>query len=228
MVDKPGYYLEYYPGQRNGTDAPYLATAMMPDYAHKVEGSKLYRESIIKSVEGSLQRVGTDYFDVVHCPHGAVAPEELDIPEIYETFAELRKQGKVRFLGVSSHTNPARILRKATQLGTYDVVQAAYNVVNGGYMDQPLADAAAAGVGFIGMKVAMAVATHHKPLQPVPQWRIDKINRVIAGDMKAPMKAYLWALQNPNVSMVVSNLWDETFIRENLSLAGKKVDFQPA
>jgi aryl-alcohol dehydrogenase-like predicted oxidoreductase len=228
MVDKPGYYIEYYPGQRNGTAAPYLATAMMADYAHKVEGSKLYREAIIKSVEGSLQRVGTDHFDIVHCPHGAVAPEELDVPEIYETFAELRKQGKVRFLGVSSHTDPARILRKATQLGTYDVVQAAYNVINGGYMDQALADAAAAGVGFIGMKVAMAVATHHKPLQPVPQWRIDKINRVIPGDMKPPMKAYLWALQNPNLSMVVSNLWDETFIRENLSLAGKKVDLQPA
>jgi aryl-alcohol dehydrogenase-like predicted oxidoreductase len=228
MVDKPGYFMEYYPGQRNGTDGPYLATAMMQDYAHKVEGSKLYRDSIIQSIEGSLQRVGTDHFDVVHCPHGAVAPEELEIPEIYETFAELRKQGKVRFLGVSSHTDPARILRKATQLGTYDVVQAAYNVINAGYMDQALADAAGAGVGFIGMKVAMAVATHHKPLQPVPQWRIDKINRIIAGDMKPPMKAYLWALQNPNVSMVVSNLWDETYVRENLSLAGKKVDLQPA
>ena len=113
-------------------------------------------------------------------------------------------------------------------LTSYDVVQAAYNVINGGYMDQALSDAAAAGVGFIGMKVAMAVATHHKPLQPVPQWRIDKINRIIPGDMKPPMKAYLWALQNPNVSMVVSNLWDNTFIRENLSLAGKKVDLQQA
>jgi hypothetical protein len=27
---------------------------------------------------------------------------------------------------------------------------------------------------------------------------------------------------------VNSNLWDETFIRENLSLAGKKVELQPA
>lgn len=228
MVDKPGYYMEYYPGQRNGIAGPYLATAMMQDYAHKVEGSKQFRQMMIDSLEGSLKRVGTDYFDIVHCPHGALAPEELEIPEIYETFAELRKAGKVRFLGVSSHTDPARILRRATQLGTYDVVQAAYNVINGGYMDQALSDAAAAGVGFIGMKVAMAVATHHKPLQPVPQWRIDKINRIIPGDMKPPMKAYLWALQNPNVSIVVSNLWDNTFIRENLSLAGKKVDLQQA
>jgi hypothetical protein len=41
--------------------------------------------------------------------------------------------------------------------------------------------------------------------------------------MKAPMKAYVWALQNPNISAVISNLWDEQFVEENLSVAGMKV-----
>lgn len=228
MVDKPGYFLEYFPNQRNGIAAPYLANAMMRDYAHKVDASKEFRAFIRKSLEGSLQRVGTDVFDVLHCPHGASTPEELDIPEIYETFAELRKEGKVRFLGVSTHNDPARIVRKAAQTGLYDVVQCAYNVINGGYMDQALAEAADTGVGIVGMKVAMAVATQYKQHQPVPQWRIDKLNRIIPGDMKAPVKAYLWALQNPNVSCVVSNLWDETHVRENLSVAGRRVELQYA
>ncbi|MBC8166748.1 MAG: aldo/keto reductase [Bryobacteraceae bacterium] len=228
MVDKPGYFVDYYPGQRNQIAPAYLANAMMQDYANKVEGSKQYREFIITSIEGSLKRIGADSFDVLHCPHGACTTEELDIPEIYETFAELRKQGKVRFLGVTTHTDPAAILRKATALGFYDVVQGAYNIVNAGYMDQALQEAHAKGVGFIGMKVAMAVATHHKALQPVPQWRIDKINRIVPGDMKPPLKAYMWALQNPNVSAVVSNLWDETHVRENLGCAGKKLELQPA
>ncbi|MGH9630627.1 MAG: aldo/keto reductase [Bryobacteraceae bacterium] len=227
-IEKPGYYIEYYPGQRNQIEPTYLANAMMQDYSHRVEGGKEYREFMLKSVEGSLKRVGTDYFDMVMCPHGACTPEELDIPEIYETFAGLKKQGKVRFLGVTSHTDPAGILRKATGLGHYDAVMAAYNVINGGYMDQAVRDAAAKDVGFIGMKVAMAVSTHHKPLQPVPQWRIDKVNRIVPGEMKAPMKAYLWALQNPNVAGVISNLWDDSFVRDNLSLAGKKVELQPA
>ena len=46
--------------------------------------------------------------------------------------------------------------------------------------------------------------------------------------MKPPLKAYLWALQNPDISAVISNLWDETFVKENLSIAGKKVELQPA
>jgi predicted aldo/keto reductase-like oxidoreductase len=95
-------------------------------------------------------------------------------------------------------------------------------------MDQPLREAHAKGLGFIAMKAAMAVATHHKQLQPVPQWRIDKVNRIVPGDMKPPLKAYMWALQNPNVSAVVSNLWDETYVRENLGVAGKRVELQPA
>jgi hypothetical protein len=73
------------------------------------------------------------------------------------------------------------------------------------------------------MKVAMAVATHHKPLQPIPSWRVDKVERIVPGDLKAPLKAYLWALQNPKITAVISNLWDEQFINENLSVVGKKV-----
>jgi hypothetical protein len=42
------------------------------------------------------------------------------------------------------------------------------------------------------------------------------------------MKAKLWALQNPHIAAVNSNLWDENFVRENLSLAGKTVELQRA
>jgi aryl-alcohol dehydrogenase-like predicted oxidoreductase len=227
-VDKPGYFLEYYPGQRNAIKPAYLSAAMRADYGHKVEGSAQFRDAMMTSVEGSLKRVGTDYFDIVMCPHGALAAEELDSPEILQTFETLKKQGKVRFLGVTSHTDPAGILRKATALGHYDVVICAYNVINGGYLEHAINEATGKGLGVIAMKVAMSVATHHKPLQPVPQWRIDKVNRIVPGEMKAPMKAYTWALQNPNLTAVISNLWDETHIRENLSVAGKKVELNPA
>ena len=111
---------------------------------------------------------------------------------------------------------------------SYEGNDVAYNLINAGYLDQAIIDATAKDVGVIAMKTAHAVATHHKELQPIPQWRIDKINRVIPGDMKAPLKAYLWVLQNPHISAVNSNLWDETFVRENLSLAGKKVELHPA
>jgi aryl-alcohol dehydrogenase-like predicted oxidoreductase len=226
-VDKPGYFYIYWPGQERSMDPSYLSTAMMEDYAHLVDESKKFREAIIQSVEESMQRVGTDYFDLVMCPHGANCPEEVNIPEVFETFDDLKKQGKVRHLGVSSHNDPAGVLKAAAANGNYDVAMVAYNVANEGYLDDAIRQAHQSGMGVIGMKVAMAVATQHEELRPLPAWRGEKLNRLIPGDdMKLPVKAYLWALQNPRISAVISNLWDEQHVRENLSVVGKKVDLK--
>jgi aryl-alcohol dehydrogenase-like predicted oxidoreductase len=228
-VEKPGYYLTYFPNQKRGFDLAYLRVAMMsmPEYARRVEGSARLREFMVESLEGSLQRVGTDHFDIVMAPHGANAPEDLT-PEIAEVFQQLKQQGKVRFLGVTSHNDPAGVLRAATAAGHYDVVMMAYNVINGNALEEPIRQARARDVGVMAMKVAHAVATHHKPLQPIPDWRVAKVERIVPGSDKPPVKAYLWALQNPNIAAVVANLWNETHVRENLAVAGRKVELQPA
>lgn len=225
-VDIPGYYLTYWPGQERSMDPSYLSNAMVADYAHLVDGSKGFKDYIKNSLMGSLERTGQKYFDLLMCPHGANCPEEVQIPEIYQTLEELKKSGLVRYLGVTTHNDPAGVLRAATASDQYNVVMCAYNVINGGYLQEAIKEAKQAGLGIIGMKIAMAVATHHKKLQPLPKWRIDKVNQIVPGDMKPPMKAYLWALQNPNISAVISNLWNETFVDENLSLAGQKVELQ--
>jgi aryl-alcohol dehydrogenase-like predicted oxidoreductase len=200
---------------------------MAADYAHKVEGSPKFKEFILQSVEDSLKRVGTDYFDILMCPHGAGSYEEVQIEETFTTFEQLKKEGKVRFLGVSTHNDPAGVLRAARETGLYEVAMVAYNIINGGYMEREIELAKQSGMGIIAMKAAMAVATQHKALQPIPEWRIQKVERIVPGDMKPPVKAYLWALQNPNISAVISNLWDEQHVNENLSVVGKKVELMP-
>lgn len=227
-VEQPGYYLTYFPGQPRQFEPAYLRVAMMRDHAHKVEGSRELRRYIEDSLAGSLQRLGAEHFDLLMCPHGATTPEELRSPEIFETFEGLRRRGLVRFLGVTAHNDPAGILRAAVETGRYDAVMMAYNVINGGYLADAIREAHAKGVGVIAMKAAHAVATHHKALQPVPNWRVEKIHRIVPGEAKAPVKAYTWVLQNPHVSAVISNLWDEAHVKENLGIAGKKVELQPA
>ena len=221
-VDKPGYFVKYWTGQDTAMDGTYLSNAMMKDYGHRVEGSAAFREKIVSSLEGSLKRTNFGHFDILMCPHGADSPEEVQIPAIYDTFEQLKRDGKVRFLGVSTHNDPAGVLRAATASGQYDVAMCAYNIVNGGYLEDAIRQAYAQGMGIIGMKVAMAVATHHDAIKPIPQWRIDKVDRIVPGDLKPPLKAYLWALQNPHISAVISNLWDEQYVNENLSVVGKR------
>lgn len=63
------------------------------------------KEHIIKSVEGSLRRLRTDYVDILllHRPDTLMEPEE-----VAAAFDELESSGKVRFFGVSNH-NPMQI-----------------------------------------------------------------------------------------------------------------------
>lgn len=58
-------------------------------------------QHIIKTVEGSLGRLRTDYVDILllHRPDALVEPEE-----VAAAFAELHRSGKVRYFGVSNHT----------------------------------------------------------------------------------------------------------------------------
>lgn len=61
----------------------------------------LKRESVINECEGSLKRLGVDCIDLyqMHWPE----PDE-DIEEGWSTLVELKKQGKVREIGVSNHS----------------------------------------------------------------------------------------------------------------------------
>lgn len=63
------------------------------------------KEHILKSVDGSLQRLNTDYIDILllHRPDALMEPEE-----VAEAFDTLKKAGKVRCFGVSNH-NPMQI-----------------------------------------------------------------------------------------------------------------------
>lgn len=227
-VDAPGYYLTYFPGQAGSIEGTYIRSAMLAEFGERVEHDPALKAFVTESLEGSLKRLGVDHVDILHCPHGADGPDDARSPLVVEAFADLKRQGKVRFLGVTAHNDPAGVLRAAADAGSFDVVMMAYNVINGGYVDEAVRHAASKGLGLIAMKSAHAVATHHKRLQPVPEWRVRKVERIVPGDLKAPLKAYLWSLQNRRIAAVVSNLWDETHVRENLALAGKTVELQPA
>lgn len=228
-MEIPGYYIIYWPGMERQPDGVFLSDAMMDEYGEKVEANPGFKKMIIRSVEESLKRTGTDYFDVLHCPHSATSPTELKNPYIIETFNELKKQGKVRYLGFSTHQNMAALLNSAIGTGIFDVVMIAYNVINYGFLDHIIRKAKENGIGIIAMKAAMAVSTPYPPDQvPVPEWRIKKLNQIIPQEMKLPVKAFLWALQNPDISAVNAGMLNEEMLIENLSIVGKKVVLRPA
>ncbi|ULT58340.1 aldo/keto reductase [Neobacillus drentensis] len=63
------------------------------------------KEHIIESVDGILERLNTEYLDILllHRPDPLMEPAE-----VAEAFEELHTSGKVRYFGVSNH-NPAQV-----------------------------------------------------------------------------------------------------------------------
>jgi len=219
----PDYVCDYFDGQRPELPEATRANVMEKRYGRQIDRGKNYRQLILDSVDESLRRIGTDHLDLLMCPHGASTAYELvNYPEIFEAFETLKKSGKVRNLGVSAHTNPAAILRAAVKAGRYSVAMVAYNVVNHRYVDEAVAEAAKADLGVIAMKVARPVFSGRKNGKPDDPARVQLADAAVPGPMKVPHKAYIWALRNPRVSAVNSEMVNAQMVRENLPLAAAK------
>jgi aryl-alcohol dehydrogenase-like predicted oxidoreductase len=217
-VDRTDYFLSYFNGQSEQMDPVYLSNVMVEEYGERVEGSPVFEKMIFDSFEASLKRLQTDHVDILMCPHAACSPEELNNPYIHSAFEKLKKQGKVSYVGFSTHNDPARVLSSAIESGKFDVVMLSYNIVNHGFLDHLIQDAAGEGIGIIAMKVAKVLRGDN-----TPAWRQAKINHLIPGDLAPAAKCYLWALQNPYISSVISEMMTENELNENLALAGQKI-----
>lgn len=111
------------------------------------------KEKFIKLTEGSLKRLKTDYVDIVYI-HSVHNVEELDEEGAFAAMEQLKKDGKARASGISTHESMAEVINKVVDDKLCDVVLTSINVSMAD--DTALLDAidraAAAGIGIIAMK----------------------------------------------------------------------------
>ena len=225
----PDYVCDYFPAQRSELEASALANVMAKEYGPRIDRDKNYRQLIVQSLEDSLKRLGADHVDLLMCPHGACSPYELlNHPEIFEAFDKLKQQGKARYLGVSAHNDPAGILDAAVEAKVYSAAMVAYNIVNNRYVARSLERAKKAGLGVIAMKAARPVHNGRNNGTVDDPRRVRMIEEAVPGTLKTPQKAYLWALRNPNLSAVISEMVNADMVRENLPLAAPKPPAGPS
>ncbi len=96
------------------------------------------KEGALADLDKSLQELGTDWVDIWYL-HSKNSPSEIT-DELIEAQEIAKKQGKIRFAGVSTHTGQKEILPWMAQKGAFDVVLVAYNYT----MDAGMALAVAA------------------------------------------------------------------------------------
>jgi predicted aldo/keto reductase-like oxidoreductase len=110
-------------------------------------------DNLFKQLETSLKRLRTDYVDILYL-HSCYSPQMATYEPLMNALVKAKKQGKARFIGISTHKNEPDVIRAAVDTGNYDVVLTAYNFVQE-YRDEvkkAIQYAAEKGVGIVAMK----------------------------------------------------------------------------
>ena len=159
------------------------------------------KSAIFREAEESLRSLQTDHVDL-YLLHSVDKPAELANEEAREALAQLRKDGKVRFLGVSTHA-AVEVLDAVAQDKDklFDVVLVRYNFKSPKAVKEAIARAAAAGVGIVAMKT-QAGGYKTKEL----------------GDISPHQAALKWVLQDTNVSTAIPAMVDLQQVEEDTAV----------
>jgi len=163
---------------------------------------------ILAELDTSLKELQTDHLDV-WLLHGLGAPAQIS-DELVEAQRKAKQQGKVRFIGVSTHTLPAIVDRVIeTKL---EVVQAQYNFASAAEWGPALDKLHQAGVGLVAMKVMARVGGRGRrggaDAPPAPPARPANF---------APA-ALKWVIKNPVIATTVPSMTDIDQLEQNFSV----------
>jgi predicted aldo/keto reductase-like oxidoreductase len=160
---------------------------------------------IAASLDDSLKRLGFDYVDIYYL--GSVGKRDPVFHQPYlEAFDELKRSGKTRFVGITTHSNEPTVVRATAASKFWDVVITAFNFRQSHREDVRAAihEAAAAGLGVVAMKTQAGVYWDRS--------RERKIN------MKAALK---WVLQDENVHTSIPAFMNFDEMEEDISVMEK-------
>lgn len=182
------------------------------------------RKSIMQALEGSLQRLQTDYIDV-YFNHAVNSLARLQNPEWYEFVELAKRQGKIRFTGISGHAGRlTQCLEYAIEGDLCDVVLVAYNfgqdpefyagltrsfdrIARHPDLPQMLAQANAKGIGVVAMKTLMGA-------------RLNDMRPYENAGNTFSQAAFRWTLSNANVDALVVSMTSKRDIDEYLAASG--------
>jgi predicted aldo/keto reductase-like oxidoreductase len=85
-------------------------------------------ENLFQQLEICLKRLRTDYVDILYL-HSCYSPQMATYEPLMNALVKVKKAGKARFVGVSTHRDEPNVIRASVDAGIYDIVLTAYNFV---------------------------------------------------------------------------------------------------
>jgi uncharacterized protein len=187
-------------------------------------GASETRQDMMKALEGSLKRLGTDYVDI-YFNHAVNDVARMRNQEWWEFTAQAKQQGKIRFRGMSGHgSDLVECLDYAFDQDLVDVILVSYTFAQDpSFTDrlrhtfhwaaiQPdlppmLAKAKQKDIGVIAMKTLMGA-------------RMNDMRPFEHSGATFSQAAFRWVLSSPNVDALIVSMTGPELIDEYVAASG--------
>lgn len=170
---------------------------------------EMERGTIIRRVEGSLKRLQTDYIDIALI-HQVSDTAVLENEEVLAAYNQLKRDGKVRFTGVSTHF-PKKLFSKFSETGFCDVVLFIYNHMEGPSIEPLIQKIRIMGIGTVAMK---ALAGNKQ----------GSLKSLVNERVKYSQAALGWVLSNPHIDSCIITMNTFSHVEEYVAASGKSLD----
>jgi len=147
-------------------------------------------ETFLTMFDTSLKRLNLAYVDILYL-HNVLQRESVIFEPLLQALLKVKKEGKARFIGVSTHGNEHEVIRAVLEAKVHDVVLTGYNFRknNLAELDAAIADAVKAGIGIVAMKTLAGGYWDEERQRPI--------------NVKAALK---WALNNPHITTAIPGM----------------------
>ena len=176
------------------------------------KAARMYTDQL----EESLRQLKTDHVDC-YMIQGAEHEWVVTMDALYEAFAKARKAGKVRYLGLATHTNVPRVCELAAKSGRYGVVMLAVNPNSLDDLAPAIKLMRDAGIGVVSMKGSGPVYRDRGGDE-------SRYLQMFAGQtLSRFQRAYAYLLFRGNIDAFNSHMPNRTILEENLAVPTLKL-----
>lgn len=186
-------------------DSYTIATKVHPDDTNRQTGelgAGATRESFLEKLNISLQRLQMDHVDILY-HHGVSTRQALMHEPTLGALLAAKKEGKTRYIGLSTHKNEPEVIQAAIDSGVIDVILTAINFKqeHNQQIKEKIALAAEKGIGIVAMKTMAGAYLDREKTKPI--------------NCKAALK---WVLQDPNIHTSIPGITSFDMLMENISV----------
>jgi len=186
-------------------DSFIISTKIRPDGVDRNTGlptDEVTPENFMEKFETSMERLGMDYVDLLYL-HAVQAGGMVQHKPISDVMRKLKKEGRVRFIGVSTHKNEPEVIDAMIKDGFWDMVLTAYNfkMDHVDEMNAALERANQANLGVVAMKTMAGGFLDREKTKPI--------------DTTAALK---WAMNNPNVHTSIPGMTTFDQLEKNVTV----------